>query len=456
MRTVSLPIVKDLSAVLETGMCIGCGACVAADPELELVFDDRNQIWQPSGPGGEVAAGVCPAVQVDFEDLHRRLFPNQVPDVHGIVEKVYLAQSTNFERNLAASSGGLIKELMHELLEHHQVDGVIALTHIAGLRYEPRLITELEQIDRLPGSIYHHLPFDNALRLLREGEGKRYVLVAIPCQLEGIYTYIFKHEPALADRIHTTIGLLCGWLYNHHSLRALASYKGVDFEDVVGATYRGGGPVGKLRLQTKEGEIAVSRRIDFDYQVAFDRSFNTPRCHVCINHSNFLADVVVGDAWLPSTVTTRTGISLVVCRKAGSAGLIDGLVEQGRVIATEVTVDEITESQTRRVVFGDFAYAYADYLKKVGEHCPEMTGPNRKAARLVDPEVVERFHLELKQKLELQRERRYRRLWWRKATIEFPRLAVRYLKWFFVRVLKIKSVLGMRKEVSREKLSIFK
>ena len=58
-----------------------------------------------------------------------------------------------------------------------------------------------------------------------------------------------------------------------------------------------------------DGGHAVSRRVDFGYQVAFDRLFNTPRCHLCVNHSNFLADIVVGDAWLPSTVFTKTGVS---------------------------------------------------------------------------------------------------------------------------------------------------
>ena len=89
---------------------------------------------------------------------------------------------------------------------------------------------------------------------------------------------------------------------------------GVDFDEITDISYRGGGPVGKLRIDTGEGKVAVSRRVDFGYQVAFDRHFNTPRCHLCINHRNFLADIVVGDAWLPSTVMTKTGISLLISR----------------------------------------------------------------------------------------------------------------------------------------------
>ena len=75
-----------------------------------------------------------------------------------------------------------------------------------------------EEVDELPGSIYHNLPKDGVLRLLKELEG-RFVLVGIPCEFEGIYQYIFEVEPALREKIHSTIGLLCGWQYSYHAIK---------------------------------------------------------------------------------------------------------------------------------------------------------------------------------------------------------------------------------------------
>ena len=144
--------------------------------------------------------------------------------------------------------------------------------------------------------------------------------------------------------------------------------------------------------------------------MAFDRAFNVARCHVCVNHSNFLADVVVGDAWLPSTVYTKTGISLVVCRKPETTVVLGRMARDGRIRTVEVTKEEITESQTRRVVFGDFAYAYAQYLDDMGEHRPEMTGPNRNEARLAPRKSVEQFHREVVRKRTLQQQGKYRLL----------------------------------------------
>jgi len=445
----------DLAPVIGSDMCIACGACVHADPTVELRLDPVKQMYQPSHPGNALAAAVCPAIAVDYAGLQELLFPGSEQTPYGVVESVMLAQSVNHERNLKASSGGLIKELLIELLSRADVDGAIVLSEVAGLDFVPKLITDPTQVDDLPGSIYHNLPKEEVLTLLKESEG-RFVLVGIPCEFEGIFQYIYAAAPELEAKVATTIGLLCGWQYNHHAIRAIAEYKGFQFDDIESISFRGGGPVGKLRVQTPEGEFSASRRIDFGYQVAFDRTFNTPRCHLCINHSNFLADIVVGDAWLPSTVGTRTGISLIINRTQEAHDLMTKLQDTGRVIATDVSVEEIKESQKPRVVFGDFAYAYADYRRQIGLHTPRLDGPNKVVATAIPNKEVAAFHQELVIKLGLQRDRRYRRLYWRKATRELPRFVGRYWEWFSVRILRIKSIRGERQELTRDQVSKFK
>jgi hypothetical protein len=155
-------------------------------------------------------------------------------------------------------------------------------------------------------------------------------------------------------------------------------------------------------------------------------------------------------------VATKTGVSLLICRTAQTDEAVRALAGAGSVTVTDVTTAEIMESQKRRVVFGDFAYAYGAYLDEIGVHHPDMIGPNRVEARLTPREDVAKFHRELTRKLELQWSQRYRYLRLRKATVELPKHLAKYFHWFFVRVLRVKSLTGQRKEVSRDQVRGFR
>lgn len=444
-------ISKDLSGVIASGMCIGCGACEMADKSVKVSINQQKLIYEPETPGTELAASVCPAVAVDYEGLQDYLFPGEQIGPFGVVRSVHLSQSTNNVRNLNASSGGLIKEVLRHLLLNKEVDGVIALDHVDGIEFSARLVTHPDDVDVLPGSIYHNLKQTPALELLRDTPG-RLAIVAIPCQLEGLYLWVQQFAPELRKKITVTIGLLCGWQYSHHSIHAMGEYLGYSPDDISDISYRGGGPVGKLTVTTKDNAVfTASRRVDFGYQVAFDRHFNTERCHVCINHSNFLADLVVGDAWLPSTVFTKTGISLVVCRTQFAEKTLEALIDSGNCVSIEVGEDEIRDSQTERVVFGEFAYAYSAFLREIGLHTPELHGPNEGFGTMKPRRQVAKFHRELRRKQKLMAERHYQYLRFRKATLELRGYLMRYVRWFMVRILRVKSLSGQRKEIPRER-----
>ncbi|MEY4366137.1 MAG: hypothetical protein RLZZ305_1481 [Actinomycetota bacterium] len=449
-------VTSDLSGVITSGMCIGCGACEMADGSVRVELNPRSLVYGPTSAGTAAAASVCPAVSVDYAGLQDWLFAGESPGPYGVVRSVHLAQSTHQERNMRASSGGLIKEVLRSLLASGDIDGVIALDHVDGIEFAARLVTDPDDVDSLPGSIYHNLHQLPALQLLRDTPG-RLAVVAIPCQLEGLWSWVQKFEPHLRARVVLTVGLLCGWQYSHHSIEAMGEYLGYDPGDIADISYRGGGPVGKLTVTTRDGaSFSASRRVDFGYQVAFDRHFNTTRCHVCVNHGNFLADLVVGDAWLPSTVFTKTGISLVVCRTPFAEDVLDRLVSSGACVSVEVTDEEIRESQTDRVVFGEFAYAYAGYLRSLGGHVPDLRGPNEGHGTPKPRRQVARFHRELVRKQALMAARRYRYMKLRKATLELRSYVMRYVRWFAVRILRVKSLSGQRREIPREKLSAFR
>lgn len=148
---------SDLTAVIESGMCIGCGVCEVTPQPVSLVLDRDTLTFTPSAPGGPEAASVCPAISVDYKRLHDYVFPGAEVGPFGVVQSVHLTQSTTRDRNVNASSGGIIKEILRLLIETGEVDGVIALDHVDGIEFAARLVTEVDDVDSLPGSIYHNL-----------------------------------------------------------------------------------------------------------------------------------------------------------------------------------------------------------------------------------------------------------------------------------------------------------
>ena len=147
---------------------------------------------------------------------------------------------------------------------------------------------------------------------------------------------------------------------------------------------------------------------------------------------------------------------MVICRTERAEQVLAGLVADGSCNSVEVTVEEIRESQTDRVVFGEFAYAYADYLRSLGGHVPVLHGPNESHGARKPRRQVTKFHRELVRKQALMANERYRYLKVRNATLEIRSYVMRYVRWFMVRILRVKSLSGQRREIPRERLSSFR
>ena len=448
-------ISKDLGDVIQSGMCIACGACTLADESVKLELNERRQIFEPTSKGSMMAASVCPSVEVDYDELCHFVFGQTAQGPLGIANSFHLAQSTNYERNFRASSGGIIKETIGHLLQSGLVDGVISIDHTEGLEYSARLLTDPEMIDELPGSIYHNIDLSSVLEMLTH-TNMRLGIVAIPCQLEGIYKYIQKIRPDLRSRIVFTIGLLCAWQYTRHSIAAMASYFRFDTDKINSVAYRGGGPIGKLRFELDDNRmIEIYRRASLRYQVGFDRYFNTPRCNVCVNHTNFLADMVVGDSWIESTRFSKTGISIMLCRTANATKIAREMEACGRIKLKHVTDLEVVESEGEHLVYGQFAYPYADYLREIGTNAPVLKGPNKGHGTPATWPDISDFHSKLVKMNKLMQSGKYRTILLRKLTHEGHRLTWRYMRWLIQRILNVLKLSRKNRSIQHDDLSGF-
>ena len=453
---------NNIQDIIDNDLCVSCGACIQACQKnnLEMSFNEKKGMYEPRAINPHLCddcncLDVCPSYVVDYSKMSEERFGKQPDSPIGNIDNVFLAQNTNKNINLKASSGGVIKAVLTHLISSGEIDAVISIKHQTGTCYTPELVCEVNEINNLPGSIYHNIDFSNVFSLLREAKGN-IAIVAIPCQFDGLFKFIDKCEPQLKSKIKFTVGLMCGWTYSLHSLQAICKYKNIDFDKIEDVSYRGNGSVGKLTIKTKDGMVKkINRRIDLHYAAAFDRSFNLPRCHYCINHGNFLADLVVGDAWLPCTVKTKTGISLVISRTKKSTEYLKELETKNALILVNSSENDVIESQTPRVVFGNYSYPLADLVKASGHFAPQLSGPNKIKTNPVSNKELNKFSSRIERKRKMQMSGNYNKLLIYKYTREFKPFLYRYIRWFFVRILKIKSLTGSRKEISSEKIGRF-
>lgn len=365
--------------VVEHDQCIACGACVSACPNdaVAPVFHLGRGAHEVAIVDAQACIGcpapcddVCPSLQVDLRELLGDRVPDDQPVARvGPVEEVLLAASPEHRDNGVSSSGGIVRALIVAALA--EGTPVVCLADDNGTQSVETLL-DPDDIDRVPGSIYHSVSFAGAIEALAAAP-RPALLVSTPCQLEGIVGYIHRVDPSLEDRIALRVGLICGWMYTHHSLTAFQHYKGVE-GDVTAAAYRGEDEAGRLKLTIDGVQHDWSRR-EFattgdrlDYQASFSRYANRARCRVCEDHLNVLADIAVGDAWLERKQGEK--LSIVVLRTPTGRRAFEQLAQSGAIEVESGTIDDIRESQSDRLVDGDEARALGAWLREGGAVSP--------------------------------------------------------------------------------------
>jgi coenzyme F420 hydrogenase subunit beta len=423
-HTVTQPLITRIVA---HDLCIACGACVSACPysNLRPVFSDRRGAEEVELVAAERCAGcaqpcdrVCPSIEVDFLQNREALgregrLPGERPARDGWLKSIHVGWSPHFKDDGVSSSGGVIRALISHALDNATPVVCLARAPDAG-GFAPRLLTRPEQLEEVPGSIYHSTSFVGAIDRIREAPSP-VLLVAIPCQLAGILNYIAKEERELGKRIQLVCGIVCGWMYSFHSLHAFSTYKGIPPVNLGMTTYRGEDRIGKLKLGRGDSRIGFARRNfatlreAMDYRSSFSTDYNRLRCRLCEDHLNLGADVVAGDAWLPRCDKQKA--SLIGCRTERGQDAIVALEEAGLLKLEAGTFADFVESQSRNLVFGAAARTTNKVLRAKGVVTPsfrfsdgdEQVGVGLGAALSVNTEMIRR---------RVVRAGHYRLYWW--------------------------------------------
>jgi coenzyme F420-reducing hydrogenase beta subunit len=356
-----------LPRVLNSELCVGCGLCAGlSSAVLQMNVTPRGE-YQPSLRDGhtwtEVPASVqevCPfsGAGPDEDALGKDEFDGRPGMNHSPQLGYYLrteaAWVTDDAKRVGSSAGGLGTWIVHHLLENRIVDGVFCVTESATDQalFEYRLVRDPAELAASRKSKYYPVEMSKILEELVNTEG-RFAIVALPCFAKGL-RLAMRAGLVPKEKIHCIIGLFCGHLKTRQFAHYLIRSCGLHEKDTVAVDFR------KKVLDDRASEYAFEARASRPDGTIESRQvrmrdvrfgnwglngFMLKACECCDDVVAELADISLGDAWLPEFVQDGRGTNLIITRRADLATIIAQGVASGELAVKPVSAAAVIASQ---------------------------------------------------------------------------------------------------------------
>ena len=374
---------NNIVEVVSDGLCTGCGTCAGVCPTDAIAMRVSNGLFLPEVNVEKctrcgLCLEYCSGHSVDFEELNSEIFGKQPKDHFlGNYLKCYIGHSNDDWIRFNSSSGGIATQLLLFALEKGLVDKALVtrMRKDNPLEPEPFIARTREEIISASKSKYCPVPLNAALKEIINADG-RFAIVGLPCHIHGVRRAEMVSKE-LRDRITLHVGLFCSHTVNFTGTDFLLMRFGVRKNDVVKLDYRGKGLPGSMSIQLKDGRNLSVRFIRGwkAYWNVFSSFFFTPlRCMMCPDQSNELADVSVGDAWLPELKRARLGESVLVARTPIAEEML-ALMKKRRVLLLRVvSPSKVKESQAFSLNFKKQHLAgRLSFLRMLGYITPDIS-----------------------------------------------------------------------------------
>ncbi|MGB9623135.1 MAG: Coenzyme F420 hydrogenase/dehydrogenase, beta subunit C-terminal domain, partial [Candidatus Bathyarchaeia archaeon] len=141
---------------------------------------------------------------------------------------------------------------------------------------------------------------------------------------------------------------------NFQGTEFLLSKMRINRKDVKQLTYRGGGWPSGMSISLRDGS---SIKIPLfgswhSYWPVFSSFFFTPvRCMMCSDQTAELADISLGDAWLPEFMNDKIGKSIIVTRTEKAEQLLSLMKNEGLINVEHIPPEKVKQSQQINIRF---------------------------------------------------------------------------------------------------------
>lgn len=348
--------------VVCSGLCIGCGSCVANMADAEMRWDAHGQL-KPVGPPdwyrqkSESFSLKCPfspkAPNEDAIALERFATAPQHDPAIGRFKRAFVGHVAEPGFREQGSSGGMVSWVAAELLRTGKADAVVHVCAAADDKqgspfFEYRVSRSASEIGRGAKSRYYPTELSKVIRVIRETPG-RYAVVGVPCFIKAIHL-LRAADAVVAERVTHTLGLFCGHMKSARMVESFAWQMGAELKDVRTIDFRlkdAQRPANWYRahLGLTDGSSTAQdwwHLVDGDWGAGF---FQNSACNFCDDVVAETADIAFGDAWVEPYSSDGRGTNVVVVRSPELLSLVEAAIGDGRLDLQPVAASFVAQTQ---------------------------------------------------------------------------------------------------------------
>lgn len=369
---------EQISKVVSSDACSGCGLCTIVDPGLDMALDgdgfmrpQRSSIGQTPTNASHVFKRSCPGIIVrsnDVPGLERH-------ETMGSFVGVWKGHATDPETRHRGSSAGVLTALTTWLLSSGKATRVAG----AGAGRDPRRtvpvsITTKEEALASAGSRYAPTATLSNPDIQRPGTA----VVGKPCEISALRSYVDNNgTEGMQPPAPIMLSFFCAGTPSSHATQKLIESLGIAKGTPPDSLwYRGRGWPGRFTVKLRD----MTRSMSYDESWGKVLGPATQwRCKVCPDGVGESADIAVADFWQSDdsgypVFNEAEGSSAVIARTIRGRDLLMEAVSEGIIELDPIDIDSLAEVQPLQVQRRTGLLARLTGSLMAGRRIPRFTG----------------------------------------------------------------------------------
>ncbi|MEP1471031.1 MAG: Coenzyme F420 hydrogenase/dehydrogenase, beta subunit C-terminal domain [Halieaceae bacterium] len=379
---VTTATIKD---VVDQHLCMGCGTCAAARPDIVTMVDTVAHGRRPviasdldESASRDLAAS-CPGRAIDAVEAPTSDSQDSYEHTAwGPVLEVWEGYATDEALRFSGSSGGVVSALSLFCVEAKDYAGAIQVR----AREEQPLLNETvisrSRSDVLAATASRYAPASPCERLADiRGSDTPHVFVGKPCDVAGA-NRLAAQDDSVKNSVGLSISIFCAGTPSLAATNELLEHLGVEQEDqVLDVRYRGQGWPGRMTARYRSASTGETLSASTSYADGWGRILQKHtqwRCRLCADHLGDHADLSIGDPWYRPVAEGDPGQSLIVVRTERGRQILRQAMRAGVVNLEPRTVATLAASQPNLERTKGAVFARCLTAKVMGAAAPQYAG----------------------------------------------------------------------------------